>query len=298
MAHRPARQILMHVAKAPLAGLFLWLWLATGWTAPLRIVVLAPHAGELVCAAGGCDRIVGVVDYTDFPPELKKRPRVGNYTAVDMERLLALKPDLVVVWDSGTPKSVIERLERFGLPLFHSHPHTLDDIPAEIETLGTVLGTQRTAATAAHILRAQLAALRHAFNHPPHPKVFYQIWDAPLITVGRDQFISQAIHLCGGRNLFADLSHPAPTVNIETVVRRNPDVILLGGNRDRQRQWLKAWQQWPQVTAVRQHWIYPMPADLLQRPGPRLIAGTAILCHVLEKTRAQMRPHLRPSSRK
>nr|WP_294948730.1 cobalamin-binding protein [Sulfurivirga sp.] len=259
--------------------------------------MLAPHAAELVCAAGGCDHIVGVVDYTDFPPQLKGLPRMGNYTAVDVERLLALKPDLVVVWDDGTPKSLIERLQRFGLPLFHSHPRKLDDIPAEIETLGGVLGTQKIATTAARILRAQLAALRRTFNHPPHPKVFYQIWNSPLITVGRDQFISQAIRLCGGRNLFADLSHPAPTVNIETVVRRNPDVILLGGNREKQRLWLKAWQQWPQVTAVRRHWIYPMPADLLQRPGPRLIAGTAILCHALEKTRAQMQPHLRPSSK-
>ena len=248
-------------------------------------MVLAPHAAELVCAAGGCDRIVGVVDYTDFPARLKNLPHIGRYDSFDIAGILHLKPTLIIGWESGNPPALLNRLRQLGLPVWLSHPVRLMDIPTEIETLGQLLGTKETAHRTAGILRRQLKALRQQFDHPPRPTVFYEIWDQPLITPGGKQFISQAVRWCGGRNLFADVSTPSVTVSLEAVLRRAPQVILLGGNEERQTRWKQRWQAWPQLPAVQHGWIFPMPADLLQRPGPRLIAGTAVLCHALERVR-------------
>ncbi len=285
MASRPAWRFLNLWKKAPLAGLFLYLWSLTSWGAPQRIVTLSPHAAELVCAAGGCDRIVGVVDYTDFPPQLKSRPHVGNYAAINVEAILALRPDLVVAWRNGNPAPALEQLKQFGLRIIDSHPVLLEDIPKEIKYLGNILKTNAHAENVAKILQAQLHALKARFQHPPTLSVFYEIWHQPLMTVGANQFITETIQLCGGRNIFSDLPKPAFKVSMEAVLARNPQVILIGGQPNKRASWKQAWLKWPQLSAVQSNHIYFVPPDLLQRPGPRLIAGAAIICHLLEQAK-------------
>ncbi len=288
MAHWLARQLLMlQYYKAPVLGLFLWLCSINLWAemAPQRIVVLAPHAGELVCAAGACERIIGVVSYTDFPPQLNRLPKVGDYTRINHEALLKLKPDLVIAWQGGTPQPTLQRLKKMGFRLFLSAPEKLEDIPAEIQQLGHILGTQPHADKVATILKRQLDALKARFHTGQKVSVFYQLWFPPLMTIGAQQFITQAIALCGGQNIFADIQHPAPTVNIEAVIARNPEVILLGGEKKRHPDWRHFWKKWPMIKAVHDNRIYAVEGDLLQRPGPRLIAGTAQLCWQLKQHR-------------
>lgn len=276
--------------KAPIAGLFLWLLCTTAALAdpPQRIVVLAPHAGELVCAAGGCNRIIAVVDYTDFPPQLKKLPHVGSYATVNIERLIQLQPDLVVYWSGGLSVKVIQKLQTLGLPLMDVSPQRLEDIPQVIRQLGIRLGTHEQAETIARILTNQLQALRNTFGRRPHIRVFYEIWEPPPMTIGHGHFIDQAIHLCGGINIYDDVSRPSITVMEESLLARNPQVVLLGGEPTLQQRWLKIWQRKRAfMDVVKNEALFAVPADLTQRPGPRLIAGTAIICHALDQARAK-----------
>ncbi len=289
MAHRPTRHLLIGIIKAPLAGLFLWLCLSSAAASPQRIVVLAPHAGELVCAAGGCDRIVAVVDHTDFPRPLQRLPHVGSYTAIDIERLLLLKPDLIVYWSGGLSRKYLQKLKRLGLPLFDASPRRLDDIPRLIRRLGERLGTQAIANAVGNVLARQLAALRRQFATKPPVRVFYEIWEPPLMTIGHGHFIDQAIHLCHGVNLYDDLERPVVTVTEESLLTRNPEAVLLGGSPQLQQRWLKQWQRARAfTTAVRHGNLYPVPTDLTQRPGPRLIAGTALICHAIDQARHRL----------
>jgi len=285
VAPRAARQVLIDWLKAPLAGLFFYLWALNGWTAPQRIVTLSPHAAELVCAAGACERIVGVVDYTDFPPQLKHRPLVGNYAAINIEAILTLKPDLIITWRKGNPEGALAQLAQFGLPMIDSSPVKLEDIAKEIKRLGNILNTTDQANKVADLLQAQLDALKAHFYRPPVVSVFYEIWHQPLMTIGADQFISEAINLCGGRNIFSDIHKPAFSVNVEAVLARNPQVILIGGEAHTRDSWKSDWLKWPQLKATQTGQIYFVPPDLLQRPGPRLVAGTAVICYLLDQAK-------------
>ena len=291
MAYRLERNLLKPFGKAPLAGLFLWLnaTFAQATTPPQRIVVLAPHAGELVCAAGGCERIVGVVDYTDFPAELKLRPHVGSYTVVNIERLLQLKPDLVIYWGGGLAQKTQAKLKALGLPLLDLSPRTLQDIPAAIRKLGSILHTEAQAKQVARVLNAQLQALRRTYASRRPVRVFYQIWEPPLMTVGHGHFIDQAMHLCGGKNIYDEVKRATITVSEESLLARNPQAVLLGGTPKLQQRWLMKWRKRRAfMPVVRRHALFPVPADLTQRPGPRLIAGAAIICHAIDQARRKM----------
>jgi len=154
-----------------------------------RIVSLAPHITELLFSAGAGGRIVGVVEYSDYPPAAKKLPRVGAYNAVDMERILALRPDLVIAWASGNPPALIEQLRSLGLTVFLSEPRSLEDVASNLERFGQLAGTQTTAQAAADEFRRRLQALRVRYSDRKPVSVFYQIWHRPLMTVNGEHLI-------------------------------------------------------------------------------------------------------------
>ena len=172
---------------------------------PARIVTLAPSLTELVFAAGGGPTIVAVDSSSDFPPAAQAIPRIGDVARIDVERLLALKPDLVLVWRHGNTTRELDQLEAAGLRLFRLEPQRLDDVVRAIERLGQLLGTEATAGPAAAALRERLAALRKRHASDPPVRVFYQVWSSPLMTISRKQIVSEVIELCGGRNVFAGL---------------------------------------------------------------------------------------------
>lgn len=250
-----------------------------------RIVSLAPHVTELLFAAGAGERVVGVVSYSDWPPAARGIEQVGSYSALDMERILALRPDLVVAWESGNNPAQLERLERLGLTVLRHAPRTPDDIARMLEQLGRLAGTDAVAQPAAQNFRVRLQGLRERNAQAAPLTVFYQVWHQPLMTVSGAHLISAAIELCGGRNVFAALPALAPQISIEAVLAADPQVIVASGMAEQRPDWLDDWKRWLQLAAVRHDNLYFVPPDLLQRAGPRFIDGAERLCAALEEAR-------------
>ena len=252
-----------------------------------RIVSLAPHITELLFSAGAGDRIVGVVEYSDYPPAAKELPRVGAYNAVDMERILALRPDLVVAWASGNPPALIEQLRGLGLTVFLSEPRELEDVASNLERLGRLAGTEATAQAAADAFRRRLRALRERYSARAPVSVFYQIWFRPLMTVNGEHLISKVIRLCGGRNVFAALPALVPKLDVEAVLAADPQAIVAGVREPGDDSWQADWRRWPQLRAVREGHLISVPADLLQRHTLRILDGAERLCTALDAVRRE-----------
>lgn len=239
-----------------------------------RIVSLAPHLTELVYAAGAGKRMVGAVDYSDFPPPARELPRVGSDAHISLEAVLALKPDLVVAWPNPGSVRAIDRLAELGLPVFRSEPRELEDVATTLERLGILAGTASHAKQAATAFREKRHALEKRYASRPKLRVFYQVWNRPLLTVNGAHVISKVIALCGGENVFAALPLIAPEVDAEAVLRARPEVLLTSNPAAKPPSWL------PQVRFA------VVPADLIQRHTPRLLDGAEHVCRALEEARA------------
>lgn len=250
----------------------------------LRVISLAPHVTELLYAAGGADRIIAAVDYSDYPEQAKRLPRVGSNREVDMERIAALKPDLLVVWMHGSSERQIEQIRALGIPMFHSEPKKLIEIPSSLTRLGKLMGTEPVADAAAADMRKQLAALAAQYARRPTVRMFYQVWHKPLHTLNGGHIVSDAIRLCGGENIYADMKVTAPVVGIEAVLQDDPEVILAGA-RSKEEDSVAMWRAFPAMTAVRRANLMQVDGNLLNRSGPRMIAGAAALCEKLELAR-------------
>ncbi len=249
-----------------------------------RIVSLAPHATEIVFAAGAGARIVGVVKGSNHPAEAKTLPVVGDVHAIDVERIVALKPDLVVTWPYTTPAQVAKLAAR-GIAVFTTDPRTIDGIAVDIERLGELAGTAPAAALAARGFREAMARATAGAAGREEVRVFYQIWGDPTYTVGGGHLISQAIAACGGANVFATLTLPAPQVSVEAVIAARPAAIIAGADGAARPAWLDAWSRWRAIPAVRDGQVHVVDADRLHRPGPRFAEGVAGLCAAIDLSR-------------
>lgn len=257
-------------------------------TVPVRrIVTLAPHLAELVFAAGAGDRLVGVSAHSDHPPAVAALPVVGGAGRVDMERVLVLKPDLVLGWASGGQRGEVERLTALGVPVVVTEPRRLDDIARHIELIGRLAGTGYEAARAAFQVREALRGLAARYADRPPVRVFFEIWHEPLMTVNGRHIISEAIGLCGGRNVFAQLAPLTPTVSMEALLEADPEVIVVSGERTRRDSLLAQWRKADRPTAAARGQIYFADADLLHRATPRMVEGIRQLCADLERARRQ-----------
>jgi iron complex transport system substrate-binding protein len=256
-----------------------------------RVISLAPHVTELIYAAGGGSRLVGAVSYSDYPPEAKQIPRVGDNKALDLERIAALKPDLIVVWRHGNAQAQLEQLRALHIPLFFSEPHQLDDVAQTLTKLGALLGTPEIADAAASRYRQDIAGLRARYANRPPVSVFYQVWDQPLMTLNGTHMVSDVITLCGGRNVFAKLEPLVPTVSTEAVLAANPEAIFTASagatKPDKPLPQLERWRAWPSLTAVARNNLFAIDGDLIDRPTPRIAQGAAQLCEDLEIARSR-----------
>jgi iron complex transport system substrate-binding protein len=250
-----------------------------------RIVSLAPHVTELLFAAGAGAKIVAVSEYSDFPPAARNLPRVASSAGVDIERVLALRPDVVVAWRLEATARSLDRLQSLGVPVFYSEPHRLAEIPGALEALGALAGVEASAKPQAARLRAELGALRAKYRSRPVIDVFYQIAERPLMTINGQQFVSDALALCGGRNVFADASVIAPVINLEAVIARNPEVIVAATADLNDTSWQDAWKRFGTLRAVRYGNLLTLHAEEMHRHGPRAIAATAGLCKLLDEAR-------------
>ncbi len=252
-----------------------------------RIVSLAPHVTETLFAAGAGEKIVGAVDYSDYPEAAKKVPRVGGYSRLDLEAVAALRPDLAVGWASGNSPAHIDKLRALGIPVYLAQPERIDDVAKSLERYGELAGTPAAARAAAARFRQTLAELRAKYATRPKVRVFYQIWKQPLMTVGGGQVISDVIRVCGGENVFADLKPLAPKVSVEAVLAADPEAIVASGMGEARPEWLDDWRQWTSLAAVKRDNLFFLPPDLIQRHTPRLVEGAARLCAQLETARGR-----------
>jgi iron complex transport system substrate-binding protein len=252
-----------------------------------RIVSLTPHITELLFAAGAGSHVVGNVEYGDYPPAARSLTKVGGYSRLDLEAIVALKPDLVMAWQSGNVPAAVSRLLAMGLNVHLSQSNRIEDIAGELERIGKLAGTEVMANSAATAFRERYARQAARYGQRPPVTVFYQIWKQPLMTINRDQIISDAIRLCGGRNVFAHLPILAPTVTVEAVITANPEAIVASGMGDSRPEWLDDWRRWSTLAAVTGDNLYFIPPDLIQRHTPRILDGAEKLCTHLETVRAK-----------
>ena len=251
-----------------------------------RIVSLAPHVTEMLYAAGAGARVVGAVSYSDFPQEAKRLPRVGSYNRPDLEAIVALKPDLIVGWRSGNPPATLERLEALGFAVYRTEPRELEDVARDLERLGQLAGSEKAARIAAADFRKRLGALKARYASAAPVPMFYEIWNQPLMTVNGEHLISKVMALCGGVNIFGDLAILAPKVEVEAVLKADPEAIVASGMGEARPEWLDDWRKWPSLRAARRNQLYFIPPDIMQRHTPRILDGAERLCGALEEVRA------------
>lgn len=251
-----------------------------------RIISLAPHATELLFQAGAGHMIIAVSDYSDYPEAAKKIISIGSILATDLERLIALKPDLVVVWGTGNAKLLATKLRSHHVTVFESEPQDFETIASSLERLAHLAGTDATGKIAANNFRERLNSLTKKYQLKDTEKplsVFYQIWGKPLMTLNDQHLVSSAIRLCGGKNIFGTLKEISPTVSTEAVLAANPQVIITSSGE--QQDSLLDWRHFPHINAVKKANLFTIKGDLLNRSGPRVLDGTETLCQVLAAAR-------------
>jgi iron complex transport system substrate-binding protein len=258
-----------------------------------RIVSVAPNITELLYAAGAGPQVVAVSEFSDYPEAARSLPRIGDAFRLDYERIVSLSPTVVVVWETGTPAEVRRRLESLGLRVVGIPTRRLEDVAAGLEALGRVARTEDVAVAAARELRAGIAELRDRYRGRAKLRVFVEIDDPPLFTVGGPHLISEIIELCGGENVFADIAALAAPVGHESVLARRPDAILSTDDGDA----VAEWSRFGGLPAVANGSVYRAPADLLSRPSPRIVRGAARVCELIEDARGRAARALRSRPR-
>lgn len=253
-----------------------------------RIIALSPHAVENTFSAGAGEYLVGVVAYSDFPEQAKSIAQVGSNNLLNYESIVALKPDLIIAWQSGNTNSSIKRLKDLGFTLYLDEPKSLEDVAKSILDIAELAGTSDKATTIADSYLSELHQLRASNIGKEQVSVFYQVWNQPLQTLNGKHLVSTAIELCGGNNIYADLPNIAPIINIESIISRDPQVIIASGASNNERpHWLDDWQKWPQLSAVKNQHLFHVPADHLLRHTTRILNGIKTICSQLDQVRAK-----------
>jgi len=249
-----------------------------------RIVSLAPHLTEILFAVGAGSRVVGVVQYSDYPPAAKKLPRIGGYEQVDLEAVIGLHPDLIVAWQSGNNSGQIAQLKQLGFPVYISEPRRITDVALSMERIGLLAGGEQ-AVSAGRDFRSRHARLQAQYARRAPVRTFYEVWNRPLMTVNSAHLIGDVMKLCGAQNVFADLPLLTPTIGEEAVLLADPEVIIASGMDEARPEWLDEWRRWPKMKAVQAGHLYFVPPDILQRHSPRILDGAEQLCLLVDRAR-------------
>lgn len=249
-----------------------------------RIISLAPHLTEQLFAIGAGGRIVATTDFADYPAEARALPRVARAHSVDLERITAARPDLIVVWGSGFPPATLAALRRLGVPVFVDEPSSLDGIAASMLRLGQLTG-EAGAAEAAAKFRASIGRLRARYASRQEVSVFYQVWPQPLMTLGGRHVLSEGLRVCSARNIFENLAPIAPQVSVEAVLAADPQMIVAAEPGGVDRGALKMWERFGGQRAVAGGHLVIVDADRINRHTPRLVDELAVLCERVDAVR-------------
>lgn len=256
----------------------LWLlalWVALPVGAAQRVISLAPNTTELAYAAGMGDTLLAVSAYSDFPPAAKKLEQVASWQGINLERVLALKPDLILAWRGGNPQRVLDQLAAFGIPIFYADATTLDDIPRSLDQLAQYSPHPEQAHQAAEALRQQIADLKTKYPHTQPRRILLQFGTQPLFTTSGATLQSQVLSLCGAENIFADSRMPWPQISREQVLARQPQAIVITGDQKEIASVKAFWAPQLQVPVI------ALNGDWFNRAGPRIMLAAQQLCSQL-----------------
>lgn len=250
-----------------------------------RAVTLAPHATELVYAAGAGRFLIATIRGSDYPAAARQLPVIGDGMQPDAERVAGVRPDLLIAWQPTAAEPLVRVMDKLGVPVFYSDPLTLAAIPDAVERMGVLFGTEEHARPAAQSLRDRLAALSARYTGRRPVRVFVQAGLDPIYTLNNSSIVSDALRLCGGINVFGLAPVVAPQVTLENVLAARPEAVLAGVSRPEDTaKNLAAWQALG-LPAARAGHVYGVDADALYRPGPRLIDAAEAICADLDRLR-------------
>jgi len=267
-------------------GLFFLVFANQPTAAPAqRIIALSPHSVEMLFAIGAGDRIVGTVEYADYPPAALEILRIGSYAGIQIEKVVELQPDLIVAWKSGNKLADLKKLESLGLNVFYTHPKNIGEISNDLIRLGTLTGLEKNAAQVASDIQNKHQRLIAKYASKQRVPVFYQLWHDPLRTVGPDSWIESLINDCNGENLFNDSAAPYPLVSLESVLLKSPQVIVIPHHSGEVGAKREIWNNWEKIDAVKHNRIFTLNGDLLHRFSPRAVEGLALLCEAIDSAR-------------
>jgi iron complex transport system substrate-binding protein len=250
-----------------------------------RIVTLAPNLAELAFAAGAGERVVATVEYSDFPAAARELPRIGDAFRFDLERIVALQPDLIIAWSSGNPAAALARLEALGLRVWRTEIRQPEDIALLLEWIADAAGLESP--PAARQAREKLARLREAHAGKTTVSYFYQVSEQPLFTLNGAHLVSQGLAICAGQNIFADQPVLAPQVSREAVLLANPQALIAPTLPD-QPDPLEHWRAWPRLRAVRSGAFIHLHADEISRATSRALDSLAEACTALDDVRLRI----------
>jgi iron complex transport system substrate-binding protein len=249
-----------------------------------RIVSLTPHLSEIVFFLGHEEKLVARDSASDFPESIKHIPSIGNSANLNTEAILALKPDLILAWKSGNTQKQIKQLQSFDIPIFFSEPRTLNDISENMEKISVLLSGNKNEEKIKSFT-SRIKTLEETFSkNKENLRVFYQVWQEPLMTLNGEHLVSEIIKLCRGENIFSDQKILAPQVSLEALIQRNPQLIILG---DKNKNVKSYWGKWKSIEAVRNNNFIFVNSDLLVRPGPRILEGVEQVCQGINKARPE-----------
>ncbi len=251
----------------------------------MRIIALSPHSVELLYSIGAGDRIVATVEHADYPKAALKIPRIGNYTGIQIERVLELKPDLIVAWKSGNKKADLEKLKSLGLNIFYTQPKNIGQIEGDLMALGIKTGLQENAKNVISSLNKKYNKIKQIYANKVKVKVFYQLWHDPLRSVGSSVWIESLINDCNGENIFHDSETSYPVVSLESVLVKNPKVIIIPHHSGNEGAHSEMWANWPEISAVKENKVFILNGDVLHRFSPRALDGLNILCEKIDQGR-------------
>lgn len=245
-----------------------------------RVISLAPALSEIILELGASDLLVGQVAGAETPENMAAVPEVGRYDQLELETLISLQPDLLLAWSDSLSNAQRSQLKQLDIPLYEVAPRNLAELGQLFAELGAQLGKAERGRQLQQQFDAGVSALRLRYRRTQAVSVFYQVWQQPLYTLGGRQIVSDALEVCGARNVFAELSLPAPQVSIESVLAKNPQVILLSDAQQ-----AAAWQVWPQIHAVRLGQVWAVPDSGLERPSFQMLGALQQLCQQLQQAR-------------
>ena len=250
-----------------------------------RIISLAPHLTELIYAAGAGDKLIAVSAYSDFPDAAKELPQVGDASNLDLERIVMLKPDLVLAWKSNVSPFAVERLRRLSIPVYVTETRRLAGIPKLLRSIGTLVGTANTAEHAAQNFADRVRELEDGARGQKIISTFIEIWHDPLLSVNAEHIMSEVVALCGGRNILANAPILTPSIGLETLLEADPSVIIGGGSAATADDFSRVWEKHASLTAVRKRSVFHVNPDWIQRATPRILLGAKVICDGLNQAR-------------